>query len=70
MKSAAAKGTVKTYSEQKGLGFIEPDDGGQIVFYRSSIQGDGYKNLNPGDRVQFEVEKSVRSLEAKNVERL
>jgi CspA family cold shock protein len=49
-------GVVKWFSRLKGYGFINPDDGGQEVFvHYSAIEGDGYRNLYEGDRVEFEM---------------
>jgi CspA family cold shock protein len=49
-------GIVKWFSRLKGYGFINPDDGGQEVFvHYSAIEGDGYRNLYEGDRVEFEM---------------
>jgi CspA family cold shock protein len=58
------KGTVESYSEQKGFGFIRQDDGEKSFFYRASINMSGYRSLNIGDRVRFELRASVRGPEA------
>ena len=65
--SALAKGTVKWFSKKKGYGFIEQDDGQDIFVHYSSIDMPGFKTLNEGDQVTFEVEVSDRGPEAKNV---
>ena len=63
-----ATGKVKWFSSEKGYGFIEQDDGGNDVFVHfSSIQGDGYRNLNEGDEVTFEVEQGQKGLQATQV---
>lgn len=61
------EGIVNSYSEQKGFGFITQDDGREVSFYRSSIQMDGYKKVNAGDRVSFDVEETITGPEAKNI---
>ena len=60
-----SKGTVESYSEQKGFGFIIQEDGKKVSFYRSSIQMDGYKKVNAGDRVSFDVERLSLALRLK-----
>ncbi|HEY4612520.1 MAG TPA: cold shock domain-containing protein [Bacteroidota bacterium] len=61
------KGTVKWFNAAKGFGFIaRPGNEDVFVHYRA-IVGDGYKNLNEGDMVQFEVEKGPKGLTATNV---
>jgi len=62
------KGKVKWFNNQKGYGFIVPDEGGADVFvHYSTIQGDGYKTLSPGDDVQFEIIKGDKGELAQNV---
>jgi len=65
-----AEGTVKWFSDQKGYGFIEQDDGQDLFVHHTSINGSGFKSLNEGQRVQFEIETSPRGPQAKNVEML
>ena len=59
------EGFVNSYSEQKGFGFITQDDGKEVAFYRSSILMDGYRRLNGGDRVLFDIQETPRGPEAK-----
>jgi CspA family cold shock protein len=62
------KGKVKWFNNQKGYGFIVPDQGGADVFvHYSTIQGEGYKTLSPGDDVQFELIKGDKGEQAQNV---
>lgn len=64
------EGIVNSYSEQKGFGFITRDDGREVSFYRSSIMMDGYRTLNGGDRVLFDVHETPRGPEAKNIRKV
>ena len=62
------KGTVKWFNEGKGFGFIEREDGKDVFVHFSSIQGqEGYKTLNEGDSVEFEVIEDAKGLKAQNV---
>lgn len=63
-----AKGTVKWFNNSKGYGFITPEDGEKDVFvHHSSIQGEGYKSLDEGQSVEFEVQQGQKGPEAINV---
>lgn len=63
-----ATGTVKWFNNSKGYGFIAPEDGSNDVFVHfSAIQGDGYKSLEEGQSVSFEVEDGPKGLQATNV---
>jgi len=61
------KGTVKWFNGAKGFGFIQRASGEDVFVHYRSIQGEGYKNLNEGDQVEFDVEKTPKGLSAANV---
>lgn len=65
-----AQGIVKWFSDKKGFGFIEQEEGGDIFVHYSAINMPGFKTLAEGDRVTFEVEEGDRGPAAKNVEKL
>ena len=63
-----ATGTVKWFNNDKGYGFITPEDGGKDLFvHHSSIAGSGYKSLAEGAKVEFEPAEGAKGPEAKNV---
>ena len=59
--------TVKWFSAEKGYGFISRQDGDDVFVHFSAIQGEGYRNLNEGDTVEFEVTQGPKGLQAANV---
>jgi CspA family cold shock protein len=65
-----AEGTVKWFSERKGYGFIEQDEGGDIFVHHSAISMSGFRTLNEGDRVSFDVGEGNKGPAAENVTKL
>ncbi|OMH29720.1 cold-shock protein CspD [Bacillus thuringiensis] len=63
-------GKVKWFNSEKGFGFIEVADGNDVFVHFSSITGDGFKSLDEGQEVSFEVEEGNRGPQAKNVVKL
>jgi CspA family cold shock protein len=65
------QGTVKWFSQEKGYGFIKPDDGGEDVFvHHTGIAGKGFKFLEEGAKVSYEVTEGRQGLQATNVAKL
>ena len=62
-----ANGTVKWFSDQKGFGFIEQENGPDVFVQHSAINAKGFKSLNEGDRVTFDVEQGKKGPAAANV---
>ncbi|CAD2073338.1 cold-shock protein [Phocicoccus pinnipedialis] len=60
-------GTVKWFNSEKGFGFIEREDGDDLFVHFSSIVGDGYKSLEEGQKVEFDITEGQRGLQADNV---
>lgn len=60
-------GTVKWFNAEKGFGFINVDGGEDVFVHFSSIQSSGYKSLDEGQRVRFDMEKGQRGMQATNV---
>ena len=63
-------GTVKWFNAEKGFGFIEIEGGNDVFVHFSAIEGDGYKSLDEGQRVQFNVAQGNRGLQAENVSKV
>ena len=61
------QGTVKWFNAEKGYGFITREDGSDVFVHFSAIQGEGYKSLEEGQHVAFDVEEGQRGLQAANV---
>lgn len=64
------QGTVKWFNESKGFGFIEQEEGKDIFVHYSAIQGNGFKTLNEGDKVEFEVVDGPKGPAAANVNKV
>jgi CspA family cold shock protein len=68
--SERTQGTVKWFNRSKGYGFIEREGGDDVFVHFSSIRGDGFRNLNEGDQVEFTIESSPKGPQAADVMRL
>jgi cold shock protein len=64
------QGTVKWYNDAKGFGFITREQGPDVFVHHTAIQAEGFRSLSEGDRVEFEVVKGPKGLQASNVRRL
>ena len=63
-----AQGTVKWFSDEKGYGFISPDEGGDDLFvHHSGISGSGFKSLEEGQKVSYEATQGKKGMQAENV---
>jgi CspA family cold shock protein len=61
------KGTVKWFNEKKGFGFLSREDGDDVFVHHTSIQGEGFKTLNEGQEVEFDVQDGPKGPQAVNV---
>lgn len=64
-----ASGTVKWFNEAKGFGFIQQEGGDDVFVHYSAIQGDGFKTLAEGERLEFDIVRGPKGLQAANVRR-
>ena len=65
------QGTVKWFNDEKGYGFIFPDEGGEDLFvHHSGIAGEGFKTLDEGDKVSYEATRGKKGMQAENVSRV
>ncbi len=66
-----AQGTVKWFNEEKGYGFISPDEGGEDLFvHYSGIAGDGFRSLEEGEKVTYEATQGKKGMQAENVSKV
>ncbi len=64
------KGTVKWFNNKKGYGFITPEEGNDVFVHFSAISGEGYKSLEEGQAVEFDIQEGPKGQEAANVTKI
>jgi cold shock protein len=67
-EDSLAQGTVKWFSNEKGYGFIQRDEGDDVFVHHTAVQMEGYRSLTEGQRVEFEVVQGDKGLQASNVQ--
>jgi len=65
-----AKGTVKWFNAKKGYGFISTDEGKDVFVHHSDIQDEGFRTLNEGQKVEFEIAEGPKGVHARNVRKV
>jgi CspA family cold shock protein len=70
MNNMRVKGTVRWFDGSKGFGYIQPEQGPEVFVHYTAINDKGFRNLSPGQRVEFTVQDSVRGPQATDVVRL
>ena len=63
-------GTVKWFNDAKGFGFITPENGADVFVHHTAIMSDGFRSLSEGDKVEFEVTRGPKGLQATNVRKV
>jgi CspA family cold shock protein len=70
MNNMRIKGTVRWFDGSKGFGYIQPEQGPEVFVHYTAINDKGFRNLSPGQRVEFTIQDSVRGPQAADVVRL
>jgi cold shock protein len=65
-----AQGTVKWFNDAKGFGFVQQDNGPDVFVHHTAIQSEGFRSLQEGDRVEFEIKEGPKGLQAANVRKI